>query len=59
MVEFKVSVKNYYPGSVEVPTWVKNDYYHRVTQTLYKEKNTSKESVRLPSLMAHLYYSMK
>ena len=38
MVEFKVSVKNYYPGSVEVPTWVKNDYYHRVTQTLYKGK---------------------
>jgi N-acetylmuramoyl-L-alanine amidase len=23
---------------VEVPTWVKNDYYHRVTQTLYKGK---------------------
>ncbi len=38
MVEFKDSVKNYYPGSVEVPTWVKNDYYHRVTQTLYKGK---------------------
>ena len=38
MVEFKDSAKNYYPGSVAVPTWVKNDYYHRVTQTLYKGK---------------------
>ena len=50
MVEFKVSVKNYYPGSVEAPTWVKNDYYHRVTQTLYKGKpviNGGKECVLL------------
>ena len=38
LVEFKESAKNYYPGSVEAPTWVKNDYYHRVTQTLYKGK---------------------
>ena len=34
LVEFKDGARNYYPGSVAIPSWVKTDYYHRVTQTV-------------------------
>jgi hypothetical protein len=51
MVEFKVSVKNYYPGSVEVPTWVKNDYYHRVTHVDRKIELTLDRQIKLTHLV--------
>ena len=34
LVEFKDSAGSYYPGSAAIPSWVKTDYYHRVTQTV-------------------------
>ena len=33
VVDFKTGSKNYYPGSSVIPAWVKNDFYHVVTQT--------------------------
>ena len=42
LVEFKDSAGNYYPGSVTIPSWVKTDYYHRVTQTVSGGKTVIK-----------------
>lgn len=32
-VSIKSSANNYYPGSAAIPSWVKTDYYHIITQT--------------------------
>ncbi|MDD4510664.1 MAG: N-acetylmuramoyl-L-alanine amidase [Oscillospiraceae bacterium] len=32
LVAFKNGTTNYYPGSVNVPSWVISDYYHKITQ---------------------------
>ena len=37
-VEIKASAEKYNPTTSNIPGWVKNDYYHIVTQTTYKDK---------------------
>ena len=37
-VEIKASAEKYNPTTSNIPAWVKNDYYHIVTQTTYKGK---------------------
>ena len=37
-VEIKASAEKYNPTTSTIPAWVKNDYYHIVTQTTYKGK---------------------
>lgn len=36
IVSFKTDAGQYYPGGGTIPSWVKNDYYHIVTQTMYR-----------------------
>ena len=37
-VEIKAAAEKYNPTTSNIPAWVKNDYYHIVTQTTYKGK---------------------
>ena len=37
-VEIKASAEKYNPTTSNIPAWVKNDYYHIVTQTTFKGK---------------------
>lgn len=41
LVEFKPGAEHYYP-SIKIPSWVKDDYYHIVTQTEYGGKPVTK-----------------
>ena len=35
-VEIIKSAERYFPNGIKIPTWVKNDYYHTVSQTTYR-----------------------
>lgn len=45
IVEFKSDSTVYYPGSTPIPTWVKSDFYHVVTQTTVGGKPVIKGDV--------------
>lgn len=38
LVEIISSAEHYYPGGSHIPNWVKNDYYHTITQTTHNGK---------------------
>ena len=41
-MEFTATVEKYNPSSSTIPAWVKNDYYHIVTQTTSNGKKVTK-----------------
>lgn len=46
LVEIISAAGDYYPGSVKIPGWVKQDYYHTITQTTYGGKEVVKGGVK-------------
>lgn len=42
IVAISPSATHYYPGGAAIPSWVKNDYYHIVTQTTVGGKTVTK-----------------
>ncbi|MEG1562157.1 MAG: hypothetical protein RR365_00690 [Bacteroides sp.] len=46
LVEIISDAENYNPAQCRIPAWVKNDYYHTITQTTYRGKEVIKGGVK-------------